>query len=145
MVSAASISATTLCSIDLLPTIAHLAGAPLPENPIDGANVWDLIAGLPGARNPNEYYALSTNTRLEAIITTDGKWKLHLPHDYVSLGIAGRDGLPGKYETRKIDLSLFELEKDPRETTDVSEKFPQVVVKLRGYAAEHLRRFYAAE
>ena len=96
-IKAGSASTRTLCSIDILPTLAHLAGAGLPENPIDGKNVWDLIAGKRGAKNPQEYYPFSTGRNFEGVISGDGKWKLHLPHGYRTLVEPGKDGMPGKY------------------------------------------------
>ncbi|NOY58724.1 MAG: arylsulfatase, partial [Calditrichaeota bacterium] len=60
-----------------------------------------------------------------------GKWKLHLPHKYKTLIRAGKDGLPGEYDyERKIDLSLFDLEKDISESKNVADRFPKVVERL---------------
>ena len=42
----------TFFSIDLLPTLCHLTNVPLPDKPIDGENVWELISGQPGAQKP---------------------------------------------------------------------------------------------
>ncbi len=46
----------------------------------------------------------------------DGKWKLHLPHNFRTLTTPGKDGMPGKYKQEHIDLSLFDMENDPLET-----------------------------
>ena len=59
-----------------------------------------------------------------------GRWKLHLPHPYQSLETAGADGLPGKYVTRQLELSLFDLEKDPGESVNVAGQHPDVVTSL---------------
>ncbi len=54
------IPAGTVCdepvmSIDVLPTIAHLAGAEVPQGRvIDGRDIWPLLAGEPDAKNPHE-------------------------------------------------------------------------------------------
>ena len=130
------------CSVDLLPTIAYLADAELPSNPIDGENVWPLIVGEPGAENPNEYYPFSTSSNFEGVVSGDGRWKLHLPHRYRTLVRAGRDGQPGEYRTATIELSLFDLENDPFETTNVLEKYPEIAAKLQEYAARHEAEFY---
>jgi arylsulfatase A-like enzyme len=61
-IQAGEVSKRALCSIDLLPTIAQLAGAALPKNPVDGKNVWDVITGKAGATNPHECYAFSTGS-----------------------------------------------------------------------------------
>jgi arylsulfatase A-like enzyme len=142
-IEAGTVSSKAFCSIDLLPTVAHLADAEMPKNPIDGLDVWDLITAKPGATNPHEYYAFSTNRRLESILSGDGHWKLHLPHPYRWLVEAGNDGQAGKYTQRKIELSLFDMEKDPYETRNVIAENPEVAERLEDYAEQHRRRFYS--
>ena len=94
-------------TIDLLPTLAHLAGAELPENPIDGRNVWPLIRGDPDATSPHDYYAFGMGSGLDGVISGDGRWKLHVPHPYHTLIRPGRDGGPGETAARDIGLALF--------------------------------------
>jgi len=141
-IPAGSTSETALCSVDLLPTIAHLTHAALPENEIDGRNVWDLIVGKPGAVNPHDYYPFSTGRRLEGIVSGDGRWKLHLPHAYRTLVEPGQDGRPGKYAQKQIGLSLFDLRADPFESKNVADKYPQMLAKLKTLAERHRQAFY---
>ena len=138
-----TISDKAFCSIDILPTVAHLAKADLPDQSVDGKNVWDRIVGKPGAKSPSDYYPFSTGKTFEGVISGDGRWKLHLPHSYRTLVEPGKDGLPGKYRQEKIALSLFDMENDPYETTNVLAKYPEVAERLRGYAERHKQRFYA--
>ena len=138
-----TISNRAFGTIDMLPTLAALAGADLPQNPIDGMNVWDLIVGKPGARNPHNYYAFSTGRNFEGVISGNGRWKLHLPHSYRTLVEPGKDGMPGKYRQEKIGLSLFDMEKDPNETTNVLEEYPEVAEKLKKFAEQHRKEFYS--
>ena len=142
-IKAGTISKKMFFSVDLLPTIAHVAGAQLPKNPIDGRNVWDLICAKPGAVNPHEYYAFSTGATFEGVVSGDGRWKLHLPHPYRTLVKAGKDGAAGTYTQTNIELSLFDMEKDPLETTNVIGKFPDVAAKMKAYAEQHKREFYS--
>lgn len=136
-------STRAFCSIDILPTFAHLAGAALPPNPIDGKNVWDLISGSPGATNPHAFYAFSTDRTFEGVLSSDGRWKLHLPHPYRTLVEPGRNGQAGKYRVDQIELSLFDLEHDPHETRNVIDQFPDVANRLRALAESHYNAFYA--
>ncbi len=131
-----------LCSVDIMPTITNLAGAELPDNTIDGRNLWDLIINKPGAKNPHDYYPFSTGSSFEGVMTGDGKWKLHLPHRYRTLARAGKDGQPGKYQRKKIGLTLFDMENDPYETTNVIDKYPKVAQRLRKIAEKHKNKFY---
>jgi len=141
-IKAGTVSNRTMCTIDLLPTIAKLAGAKLPKNPIDGLDVWDLIIDKNGAQNPHKYYAFSTNKTFEGVISGDGRWKLHLPHSYRTLVYAGNDGNPGEYRQAEIGLSLFDMEADPYEKENVLSKFPDVAKRMQGFAEEHRRQFY---
>ena len=142
-IKAGTVSTRAWCSIDMLPTLAHLAEAKLPDNPIDGRDVWDLISGKPGAKNPHEYYAFSTGPNFEAVMSGDGKWKLHVPHPYQTLVRAGHNGAPGEYRRTEIGLSLYDMENDPYETKNVLEQYPEVARRLEGHAEEHRREFYA--
>src|SRR5690606_31262520 len=81
-ITAGSTSTRYWSTVDVLPTFARLAGAALPKNPIDGLDVWDLVSGKPGAKNPHEYYPFSTGKIFEGVVSADGRWKLHLPHTY---------------------------------------------------------------
>ncbi|MDF1789012.1 MAG: sulfatase [Verrucomicrobiales bacterium] len=129
-------------SIDLLPTLAHLTGTPLPTNEIDGKNVWPLISGSKDAENPHDYYPFSSGRDFEAVISSDGRWKLHLPHKYRHALEAGKDGMPGRISWPMIELSLFDLENDPSESRNLINKYPEIAAKLNVYAEKHKKRFY---
>jgi len=142
-IEAGSISTRTLGSVDLLPTLCSLAGVPLPDNTIDGENVWELITGAEDALNPHSYYAFSNNRNFEGIISGDGRWKLHLPHPYRTLDSAGADGFPGRYVQAEIDTALFDMEADPYETTNVLTDFPEIASELISMAEKHQEKFYS--
>jgi len=129
-----------MMTIDLLPTFAGLVGAPLPELPIDGRDVWSLIKGEPGARNPHEAYFTWYNTNeLQAVTTGDGRWKMVLPHTFRTLNgrAGGINGRPVKYETLPLQQPhLYELVKDPGESNDVAASHPAVVERLLALADE---------
>ena len=128
--AAADVPAMT---IDLLPTLAGLAGAGVStERPIDGRDIWPLLSAPQRARPPHDALYFYWGRELQAI--RRGRWKLHLPHPYQSLESAGRDGAPGKYVRKEIALSLFDLEQDIGETTNVADRHPDVVRQLLEYA-----------
>jgi len=128
-------------SIDLYPTLAALAGAPLPEKPIDGKNVWPLMRGDKGALNPHEHYFISIGRQLEAVMTSDGKWKLHLPHGYRDVVTPGNDGERGITKTSKIGESLFHLFDDPLEKHNVIVGHPEIAKQLRQAARAHVEQY----
>lgn len=143
-IEAGTISTKAFCSIDILPTVCYLSGAALPANEIDGRNVWDIINGSPGAENPHEYYAFSTVDIFEGVISSDGRWKLHIPHTYNSLVESGNDGAPGRYVKKEIGLSLFDMKNDPNETTNVIGDYPDIAKKLQQLAEQHKKKFYGS-
>ena len=111
---------TPAMTIDILPTVAALIGAKLPEHTIDGKNIWPLIAGEEDAQSPHEAYYMYYGNQLQAI--RSGKWKLHFPHGYRTLAGApgGTGGEPVAYKQDKIGLALFDLDADLGETTNVA-------------------------
>ncbi|HEX4148186.1 MAG TPA: sulfatase-like hydrolase/transferase, partial [Pirellulales bacterium] len=127
-----------LMTIDLLPTIADLVGAKLPPLPIDGLDVWPLVAGKPGAKNPHDaYFFWYEQNQLQAVVSGDGHWKLQLPHQYRTLAgqPGGRDGQPARYQQRKIERAeLYDLKTDLAETTDVAAQHPEIVARLLALA-----------
>ncbi|MBN1479030.1 arylsulfatase [candidate division KSB1 bacterium] len=135
-------SEAAFCTIDILPTLCSLASAELPDNEIDGFNVWDLIVGSPDAVNPHDYYAFSTGSSFEAVMSGDGHWKLHLPHHYRTLLWPGHDGQAGKYEQKDIEAALFDMRHDPYEQNNVIDQFPEIAAELQEFAAAHQAKFY---
>lgn len=128
-------------SIDLYPTLASLAGVPLQEKDTDGKSIWPLMRGDKGAKNPHDHYFISTGLDLEAVITSDGKWKLHMPHGYRDVIRPGHDGGRGVTKTSMIEESLFNLIDDPFEQENLITKHPDIATELREAGANYLKRF----
>jgi len=141
-IPAGEVSHQAFCSVDFLPTFAKLAGADLPDYTIDGVDVWDIVTCEPGATNSHVYYPVSTGRTFDGVVSGDGKWKLHLPHDYRTLVEVGNDGEPGQYETAHIELSLFDMENDPYETTNVIDEYPEVAQELKVLAEKHRDKWW---
>ncbi len=116
-------------TIDILPTIAHLIKAKLPRHRIDGKNIWPLFTSNK-AKSPHEAYYFFYGNQLQAVRA--GKWKLHFPHGYRTMAgrPGGKGGIPTNYSQAKIGLSLFDLEKDIGETTDLKDEFPEITEEL---------------
>ena len=125
-------------TIDLLPTIAKLVDAPLPKNTIDGLNVWPLISGERGAKNPHDaYYTYYEAGALHAVTTGDGEWKLQLPHHYPTLNgrPGGTNGIPARYDVGKVtEPELYHLRTDVSESKNVAAEHPDVLKRLLSFA-----------
>jgi arylsulfatase A-like enzyme len=121
-------------TIDILPTVAELIGASLPEHPIDGRSIWRLMSGDEGAKSPQPAYYFYWGNELQAV--RSGQWKLHFPHEYRTLNgqPGGTGGIPTKYENLAIEQSLFDLSADPGEADNVADAHPDIVARLTALA-----------
>ena len=96
--------------VDMYPTLAALAGAPLGKNkPLDGLNVWPTIGeGKPSPRDEVVYDIEPFRAAVR-----EGDWKL-----------VWQATLPSRVE-------LFNLAQDPSEKTNLADKNPQKVAELQ--------------
>jgi arylsulfatase A len=124
-----------LMTIDLLPTVAKLTGAKLPERKIDGLDISEVITGKTD-QSPHAalafYYGANA---LEAVRA--GKWKLEFPRRYATLDgkPGGSDGKAPEYVSRKITKAeLYDLNTDPGEKHDVAAQNPAVMAQMQAHA-----------
>ncbi len=126
-----TISSGLSSAIDLLPTIAEIAGVALPKKHIDGVSLVPLLEN-PNAASPRKtflyYYR---GNQLEAI--RHENWKLVFPHTgRTYAGYApGVDGQPGRVtENATTEAALFDLRRDPGEQYNLIEYHPDIVERL---------------
>jgi arylsulfatase len=130
-IPAGSVNNRLSSAIDLLPTIANLCGAPLPQLKIDGVDITSLMLGDETA-NPRSYflYYYQRNS-LEAV--RNDRFKLVLPHlgrTYTGF-LPGNDGQAGQVNERhQEDMALYDLRRDPGERYNVISQYPEVVAEL---------------
>lgn len=140
-----------LMTIDLLPTLVHLVGAKPPGLPIDGRDVGPVLFGGSGGRQAERAYWFYAGDELHAVRV--GKWKLHVPHEYLTVdGPPGKNGKPARwgmakpeamtasglrgiasrhgYRVARTELALYDLEADIGESRDVAAANPDVVRRL---------------
>jgi len=113
--------------IDVLPTLVKLAGGEVPAGRvIDGRDIWPLLAGQT-KESPHEALFYFKSNQLEAV--RSGPWKLAIVHQG---GGMGKD--KGK-AAQPFTPTLYNLDTDIGETTDVAAQHPDVVKRLQGYVA----------
>lgn len=125
------IPANTIChqlagNIDVLPTLAAIAGGQAPKDRVmDGRDISSLMfdANPKPVRDTHLYYH---GERLDAIRI--GDWKL-FPTSPAALA----RGKAKKKAPPKVDAGpeLYNLAQDPYETRNVADEFPDIVTKLR--------------
>jgi arylsulfatase A len=120
-----SVSDAVAGNIDLLPTFVTLAGGTTPSNrKIDGADLSSLLLGKTKESPRQAHYYFSGN-KLEAV--RSGPWKLAIAPQSENIG------KPKEAEKKPFTPKLYNLDDDIGETTDVSEKHPDVVKRLQKY------------
>ncbi len=118
-VPAGSACSALTTTMDLLPTLAHLAGADLPERTIDGKDIWPLLAGETN-ESPHEAFYYYYCPQLQAV--RSGQWKLALPLDEKWISFRGK--------TEPSPATLYDVVADPGETTNRAQQHPDVVRRL---------------
>ncbi len=145
-----------ITGLDLLPSLGKIARTDNPRERIDGRDLSGVLLGKRGAKERDTFFYYS-GRELHAV--RDGRWKLHLAHDYLTVnGPPGSGGKPANYANMKPDSieesgvrgiasrhgyrveklaqSLFDLAKDPGETTDLAAKHPEIVGRLLNLAGD---------
>ena len=103
----------TTCSkvastIDLLPSIAKLAGAKIPvDRVVDGKDISPLMFAEHGAESPHNYFFYYIANELQAV--RSGQWKLR---------------------RAKGNTELFNLDHDISETNNLAKHHPDIAGKL---------------
>jgi arylsulfatase A-like enzyme len=102
--------------VDWMPTLCAIAGY-RPERDLkwDGTNVWPQITG---EAKPVARVLYWTTPQASAV--REGDWKLIV-----------QSGRAGKQSVKQPKVELFNLAKDPRETTELSAQQPEQVAKLK--------------
>ena len=122
-------------SIDILPTLAAITGAPLPEKKIDGISILPLMLGDKEAAPRTEFFYYYQRNALEAV--QHEYWKLVLPHTARTYRghQPGNDRWPGKTGEETVKTTqLYDLRRDPGEWYDVALLYPEKVKELEALA-----------
>ncbi|MDD4776983.1 MAG: sulfatase [Fermentimonas sp.] len=132
-----SISNSLVSAIDILPTLAEITNATLPDNKIDGISFLPILNGDLEAKPRENFLYYYRQNSLQAV--RHRNWKLVFPHPgrtYENFQ-PGIDGKPGQVdENFNHTGGLYDLRRDPGERYDVSESHPDIVEKLTQIANE---------
>ncbi len=127
-------------TMDILPTLVQLCGAPAPAQKIDGINFTDMLMGKSKESGRTEFVYYYDKNSLKAI--RNERFKLVFPalsQTYGPPAKMNKDGFPGKYGTDSVKLALYDLWTDPGEDRDVQDMYPEMVSALN-QRADYYRR-----
>ncbi|MFV0442690.1 MAG: sulfatase-like hydrolase/transferase, partial [Planctomycetaceae bacterium] len=111
--------------IDILPTLARLAGAQPPaDRKMDGQDIWPLLSGQPEAKGHDTFYYFR-GLKLEAV--RSGPWKLHFAN-------ARPVGKYQRHNAPPREPMLIDLRADVGEETNLAEQHPVIVSRLQKLA-----------
>ena len=121
-IGAGKVSEALISAMDVVPTVAKLSGATLPDKPVDGVDIWPILSG---ARQQVDREALLYFMSQDLQCARLGRWKLHVARHnsviYAPAPAAGRQSYAlGRPE-------LYDLATDADESYDVAEQHPEVV------------------
>ncbi|QDU96089.1 sulfatase family protein [Lignipirellula cremea] len=134
-IPAGSVCTEVAASIDVLPTVARLAGAKLPERKIDGLDIWPLMSGEKGAKSPHETYVLMHGPGT----VRSGKWKFYPWRE----GEGGRRRGQTVENASKEPVQLYDTVADISETTNLAAEYPDVVKQLQQAYDTHVAEIQA--
>ena len=120
-------------TLDILPTIAGLAQAPLPGNPLDGVDIWPVLGGQQESVNRPLFLYFSG---WELQCARQGPWKLHLAR-YNTPAYTPEPKV-GLFNLRLINPELYNIDADPEEADDVSNEHPDIVANIQAGVAQML-------
>ena len=128
-----AVTAVPACTTDIFPTIVDLLGLTVadPVLPLDGVSLTPLLAGkMPRRTKPIPFWVYRSGKRGPGhMALIDDRWKLHL---HPVMGRRPTASAPA--------VLLYDLLKDPKETTDLAAREPKRVAAM----AAALRRWEAS-
>lgn len=135
-IPAGQVSDGLVTGLDILPTVARLAGATLPSQPLDGIDVWPMMAGWE-AEIQREAFLYFNDVYLQCARL--GPWKLHISRFNVPMFTPepprGRVNLPLPRP------ELYNVVEDPEEGYDRAERNPAIVGEIQSRIDRLIRTF----
>jgi arylsulfatase A len=119
--------------LDMLPTLTKLCGGTLPQRPLDGTDIWPILAGT---RESVERKALLNFFAWDLQCARWKQWKLHVSRYNVPLYLP----VParGRINYALRNPELYNLDEDPKESYDTATEYPEVVASIQKSILEQL-------
>lgn len=123
-------------TMDILPTVAKLCAAPMPQKPLDGIDIWPLLSGA-RTELTRDVYLYFDNWNLQCARL--GNYKLHMAR-YNSMAYSpppagGRINLPLGHP------ELYDVVHDVDESYDIASEHPEIVRKIQERVEQLVQTF----
>jgi arylsulfatase A-like enzyme len=125
-IPAGGVSNAVTATIDILPTLAHVTGASLPAQPLDGIDIWPLFTGKQKQMEREVLLYWEGWTIAAARL---GKWKLRFVPSTSGTGAPAPMPGPIGMQYGRVP-ALYNLEQDPDESYNEAEQYLDVVSDL---------------
>jgi arylsulfatase A len=131
-IAAASKNDTPICLTDIMATVAEVVGFEFPETAAeDSFSLWPALRGETPARGPVIHHSIQGKFAIRA-----GEWKL--------IFCPGSGGWSSPKDAEAIKqnlpaLQLYDISKDPLETTNIADQYPEEVQRLTKQLSEIIR------
>jgi arylsulfatase A len=127
-IAVGSVCDAPMSEMDVLPTFVTLAGGSVPtDHPIDGKNVWPVLASQTKASPHDALFYFNSNS-LEAV--RSGPWKLAITAQALN---------KAKVDTEIVKHTgprLYNLDTHIGELTDVAAQHPDIVARLQRFVSK---------
>ena len=120
--------------VDILPTVCSLVGIDPPaDRHLDGSNLSPILRGEANefSRHQPLFWHLQRSKPIVAM--RDGKWSIvaHRAYEMSNNNMFQESWIPKIKSGRYKDYQLFDLHKDPKQTTNVADQFPETLATLK--------------
>jgi arylsulfatase A len=131
------VSDQVVCTIDLAASAAALTGQTIPEHAfLDSMDVLDALLGQPDSAG-RDHLVQQNNGNNGTYALRVGRWKLHRYDKQTARNVV----VEAKLANTKVPrFQLFDLAKDPAETTNVIEQHPKIAQRMTAQLAEIIER-----
>lgn len=125
-IKAGAVCKDLAATIDILPTLAGITGAKLPEMKLDGSTILDLCKSTGNATTPHDYFFMVYKGQA----VRNGDWKYHKKRTFTV----------NKNTTTDENPALYNLKEDVGETKNIINEYPEIAQKLSQALEDHLTR-----
>jgi arylsulfatase A len=125
-IKAGAVCKDLAATIDVLPTLAGITGAKLPEMNLDGSTILDLCKSTGNATTPHDYFFMVYKGQA----VRNGDWKYHKKRTFTV----------NKNTTTDENPALYNLKEDVGETKNIINEYPEIAQKLSQALEDHLTR-----